>query len=750
MEGFSLKDTVINSSTPSYEYRSRGGERNHTVVNSRQRKLILSEIQFLTNYLSKGVYKPIVVYAGAAPGIHIRLLSSMFPDVEFHLYDPGEFQVSSGGNIKVYRAPFTNELAKKWSRDNYPNVDPSKEDKREWKAVPSRPGSDRPLSATVTTAATDLSTGTTSATITASSVTFGLTVGDKGTSPPPSDKSSSTSLSLLSSTDSTTSSTGSGIVRPLSATASPFFSTISSTTSTTAITSTTTTTSSTTAVSVQTTSSGTIVTEIEDIKEEKSQTHRPRSRVFFISDIRTLGPWLPPNHPNKDEVHAQDVKIEEAVLSDMHMQETWTKIMEPREAMLKFRPPYAYDWAPSTFYYLQGIVNIQAWPRLSSTETRLVPIRNNQGNYYSVVWNVKDYENKLAYHNAVRRENIKYINPFSNMMSPIDGRELTNDYDSMLEATILIAYMAKFLPKRVVQTDDGAVEEYGVTWKGVVALSRLITARLMRGRTIEDARREGEIMEEAKATHGDLRFNTHVVGMSKLVPGCVDYSKFRIVQGSWNYCLMPHQIQVVNSTLTALATKYLGGLDGVKLIVDGTGHIGCDTVNFANLFKKSQLMVAEIDTTAFGCLGENVATLLGDESGRLHLVQGDIVDIIDKGEWRSDMKIDPSTPIDIFYIDPPWGGSKYKDKEKINLFLGKGTAVDFAIKMIEKKDTKMVILKAPFNYDMALFAKRVYGTSLQKNVFVNPIWKIDPSGSVNTKEVSYYFIVFVSPYLVGK
>jgi hypothetical protein len=53
-----------------------------------QRKLMLSEIQVLLQY-----YKlhpnidPIVLYVGAAPGIHLVTLSKMFPKVKFILYD---------------------------------------------------------------------------------------------------------------------------------------------------------------------------------------------------------------------------------------------------------------------------------------------------------------------------------------------------------------------------------------------------------------------------------------------------------------------------------------------------------------------------------------------------------------------------------------------------------------------------------------------------------------------------------------
>jgi hypothetical protein len=52
-----------------------------------QRKLLMSEIQFLTNYKVK-----IVIYAGSACGIHIiYLAAALFPNIVFYLIDPSLF-----------------------------------------------------------------------------------------------------------------------------------------------------------------------------------------------------------------------------------------------------------------------------------------------------------------------------------------------------------------------------------------------------------------------------------------------------------------------------------------------------------------------------------------------------------------------------------------------------------------------------------------------------------------------------------
>ena len=57
-----------------------------------QRKLMLSEIQMLNEYYKNGASKnPILLYVGAAPGHHLILLSIMYPNVFFMLYDGAKF-----------------------------------------------------------------------------------------------------------------------------------------------------------------------------------------------------------------------------------------------------------------------------------------------------------------------------------------------------------------------------------------------------------------------------------------------------------------------------------------------------------------------------------------------------------------------------------------------------------------------------------------------------------------------------------
>ena len=71
-------------------------EKLETNVHLGQRKLLMSEIQFLTLYFKNNPDgRPVVVYVGAAGGkgvkSHLMFLSSLFPKVSFILYDGGDF-----------------------------------------------------------------------------------------------------------------------------------------------------------------------------------------------------------------------------------------------------------------------------------------------------------------------------------------------------------------------------------------------------------------------------------------------------------------------------------------------------------------------------------------------------------------------------------------------------------------------------------------------------------------------------------
>jgi hypothetical protein len=70
---------------------------------SGQRKLLLSEIEFLTLFARPG---DVVVYAGAAPGYHIPYLLDLFPFIKMVLVDPRQFGCQCTDRLAIRQVYF--------------------------------------------------------------------------------------------------------------------------------------------------------------------------------------------------------------------------------------------------------------------------------------------------------------------------------------------------------------------------------------------------------------------------------------------------------------------------------------------------------------------------------------------------------------------------------------------------------------------------------------------------------------------
>lgn len=82
-----------------------------TVVHWGQRKLLLSEIEFLTRIGKDQLQGAVVVYAGAAPGIHINYLADLFPTVLFVLFDSCRIMVHGRENVAVIHEFLSDDIA---------------------------------------------------------------------------------------------------------------------------------------------------------------------------------------------------------------------------------------------------------------------------------------------------------------------------------------------------------------------------------------------------------------------------------------------------------------------------------------------------------------------------------------------------------------------------------------------------------------------------------------------------------------
>lgn len=116
--------------------------------------------------------------------------------------------------------------------------------------------------------------------------------------------------------------------------------------------------------------------------------------VLFISDIRVYGE---PQLNEKGNMIRPD-----SVLDDMELQKKCVQIINPIASMLKFRLPWCSAAQKSKYCpYLKGIIYIQPFAPIHSTETRLIVLKKD--NYKTINYNSIKYEEQLRRHNIITR-----------------------------------------------------------------------------------------------------------------------------------------------------------------------------------------------------------------------------------------------------------------------------------------------------------------------------------------------------------
>lgn len=146
--------------------------------------------------------------------------------------------------------------------------------------------------------------------------------------------------------------------------------------------------------------------------------------LIFISDIRSS-------------------PEEEYVKRDMNIQKKWIEIMDPILSMVKFRLP----WSRGKTVYLRGDIQIQAYPRPRSTETRLVSTREmrNQGDFE---YNNELYDAQCGYHNSVQRM-FRYRHDVEYFTSK------DNRLDHCYDCSYLVKTIKKYLEMTTKKTPTG-------------------------------------------------------------------------------------------------------------------------------------------------------------------------------------------------------------------------------------------------------------------------------------------------------
>jgi hypothetical protein len=159
------------------------------------------------------------------------------------------------------------------------------------------------------------------------------------------------------------------------------------------------------------------------------------------------------------------------------------------------------------------------------------------------------------------------------------------------------------------------------------------------------------------------------------------------------------------------------------LMVDGTTCVGTDIIN--TLYNWDQSDISK--TNELEIIGFEIDKLNYDSSvDNIKLFQYNDRATVNFTSFLNLLNTDKlvSQPINIIYLDAPWGGKDYKKEAKVNCLMDNKNVFDIAYdtllsKKPRFKDLFLFILKLPFNYDDGYETVRL----IQEKYKVHPIQK---------------------------
>ena len=128
-------------------------------------------------------------------------------------------------------------------------------------------------------------------------------------------------------------------------------------------------------------------------------------------------------------------------------------------------------------------------------------------------------------------------------------------------------------------------------------------------------------------------------------------------------------------------------------IVDCTAGIGGNTMSFASMFKR--VYALELNYTRWIYLRRNMARLkLGGTVTCIH------------NNFLTYVYEDMLQHVQMFFLDPPWGGNSYKQKHQLRLYLS-GTPLHDVINRLPRGRPAVCGIKVPYNFALAYFSERL-------------------------------------------
>jgi len=148
-------------------------------------------------------------------------------------------------------------------------------------------------------------------------------------------------------------------------------------------------------------------------------------------------------------------------------------------------------------------------------------------------------------------------------------------------------------------------------------------------------------------------------------------------------------------------SKIISSLPGISMdstIIDATAGVGGNSMSFLDIFKT--IFSVELDQSRASMLANNLTQYkqIQNPKGDFVVLNGDYI------ELRKTQEI-LQNPVDVIFIDPPWGGMNYKSKDNIRLVLS-GKNISQICNEI-RESTKYIVLKLPINYNLEILASEI-------------------------------------------
>lgn len=189
----------------------------------------------------------------------------------------------------------------------------------------------------------------------------------------------------------------------------------------------------------------------------------------------------------------------------------------------------------------------------------------------------------------------------------------------------------------------------------------------------------------------------------------VDYSKLKLTEIGKYSISKPTEADCISNIIINTILKHSLGDPKKMTITDATGGFGGNILSFARHFRL--VIGIEKHKVHYDILKNNINVF--NYGYKVNIIHSSFIKII------------PHVCKDVIFIDPPWGGKKYRFKKSVMLHLDQMDIFDIINQI--PSETKLIALKIPFNFDYRKFIQNI-----------NPGYIIG-----NHKIKNYYLLIIV-------